>query len=121
MWGGKGVNDSGEHFNPHFEYLRLNCQGYSRSEYQAGMLGGEGAASMKHKAQGHAQFLNVLQMTVRTLFWSVISKKMVRTKDVKESGREMIMSQEGTQTRDLANGLPCSNQLSYQVIRQLNA
>ena len=60
--GGKGVNDSGEHFNPHFEYLRLNCQGYSRSEYQAGMLGGEGAASMKHKAQGHAQFLNVLQI-----------------------------------------------------------
>ena len=46
-------------------------------------------------------------------------KEMVRTKDVKESGKEMIMSQGETQTRDLANGLPCSNQLSYQVIRQL--
>ena len=45
--GGRGA---GEHFNPHFEYLRLNCQGYSRSEYQAGMLGGEGAVSMKHEA-----------------------------------------------------------------------
>ena len=46
MVGWKGANDSGEHFNPHFEYLRLNCQGYSQSEYQAGMFGGEGAASM---------------------------------------------------------------------------
>ena len=48
---------------------------------------------------------------------------MVRTKDVKENGKEMIMSQGrvGTQTRNLANGLPCSNQLSYQVIRELNA
>ena len=60
--GGKGVHDSGDHFNPHFQYLRLNCQGYSRSEYQTGMFGGEGAASMKHEAQGHAQFLNVLQI-----------------------------------------------------------
>jgi len=42
------VNDSEEHFNPHFEYLRLNYQGYSQSEYQAGMFSGEGAASMKH-------------------------------------------------------------------------
>ena len=31
----------------------------------------------------------------------------------------MTVTQGGTQTRDLANGLPCSNQLSYQVIRQL--
>ena len=56
-WGVKGVNDSGEHFNPHFEYLRLNCQGYSQSEYQAGMLGREGGVSMKQEAQGHAQFM----------------------------------------------------------------
>ena len=49
--GGKGVHDSGDHFNPHFQYLRLT-----------GMFGGEGAASMKHEAQGHAQFLNVLQI-----------------------------------------------------------
>ena len=64
------MNDSGEHFNPHFEYLRLNCQGYSQSEYQAGMFGGEGAASMKHKAQGHAQFLNCFRSDGQTLFWS---------------------------------------------------
>ena len=51
-----------EHFNPHSEYLRLNCLGYGQSKYQAGMLGGEDAGSMKHKAQGHAQFLNVSQI-----------------------------------------------------------
>ena len=61
-WGVKRVNDSGEHFNSHFEYLRLNCQGYGQSKYQAGMLGGEDAGSMKHEAQGHAQFLNVSQI-----------------------------------------------------------
>ena len=48
-----------------FEYLRLSCQGSSRSGYQAGMFngggGGGGAASMKCKVQ--AQFFNML--TVR--------------------------------------------------------
>ena len=117
--GGEGVHGSGEHFNPHFEYLRLNCQAYSQSEYQAGMLVGEGAVSMKHEAQGHGQFLNVLQTRQSDLnLVKIISKKMLRTKDVKESA---IMSQGGTQTCDLANGLPCSNQLRDQVIQQLNA
>ena len=32
----------------------------------------------------------------------------------------MTVTQERTQTHDLANGLPCSNQLSYQVTRQLS-
>ena len=32
----------------------------------------------------------------------------------------MTMIEGGTQTCDLANGLPCSNQLSYQVIWQLS-
>ena len=53
-----------DHFNPHFEYLRLNCQGYSQSEYQAGMFGGEGAASVKYKAQDHA-FKCAPDLTVR--------------------------------------------------------
>ena len=40
---------------------KTNCQGYSRSEYQAGMFDGEGATSVKHKAQPCTQFINVLQ------------------------------------------------------------
>ena len=32
----------------------------------------------------------------------------------------MTLTQGGTQTCDLANGLPCSNQLSYRVTRQLS-
>ena len=34
-----------------FEYLRLSCQGSSRSRYQAGMSDGEGMASAKCEAQ----------------------------------------------------------------------
>ena len=32
----------------------------------------------------------------------------------------MTVTQGGTRTRDLANGLPCSNQLSYRVTQQLS-
>ena len=32
-----------------FEHLRLSCQGSSRSEHQAGMFDGEGAASAKRE------------------------------------------------------------------------
>ena len=59
---------------------------------------GGGVASMKREAQ--AQILDI------------------RTPDL--TVRKMIMSQEGTQTHDLANGLPFSNQLSYRVTRQLS-
>ena len=32
----------------------------------------------------------------------------------------MTVTQGGTQTHDLANGLPCSNQLSYQVTHKFD-
>ena len=34
--------------------------------------------------------------------------------------KKLTVTQGGTQTRDLANGLPYSNQLSYRVTRQLS-
>ena len=37
-----------------FEYLRLDCQGYSRSRYQAGMFNGEGAANVKYETQAQS-------------------------------------------------------------------
>ena len=79
---------------------------------------GEGATSTKHEAQGYAEFLNVLQTWQFRPYQSHFKENGENYKDVKESG---IMSQGGTQTHDLANGLPCSNQLSYHVIRQVNA
>ena len=34
--------------------------------------------------------------------------------------KKLTVTQGGTRTRDLANGLPCSDQLSYRVTRQLS-
>ena len=42
-----------------FEHLRLSCQEFSRSRYQAGMSDGEGVASTECEAQ--AQILDMLQ------------------------------------------------------------
>ena len=39
--------------------------------------------------------------------------------NLKERKEKSAMTQGGTQTRELANGLPCSNQLSYGIIQQL--
>ena len=45
-----------------FDYLRLSCQGFSSTGYQAGMSDGEGVASAKREAQ--AQILDMLQWVV---------------------------------------------------------
>ena len=40
--------------------------------------------------------------------------------DEKERGNKMTVAQGGTPTHNLANSLPCSSQLGYQVTRQLS-
>ena len=45
-----------------FDYLRLSCQGFSPTGYQAGMSDGESVASTKREAQ--AQILDMLQWVV---------------------------------------------------------
>ena len=76
-----------------------------------------GATSVKHEAQ--AQLSKMLQ-TRQTLTWS----KSLREKDEKSRQKrkreKMTVTQGGTRTRDQANGLPYSNQLSYQVTQQLS-
>ena len=63
-----------------------------------------------------AQIFNMLQTW---LAWVSHWERKVRNKDKKERGEKLIVAQGGTPTRDLANGLPCSNQPSYRVSRAL--
>ena len=51
-----------------------------------------------------------------TLIWQGGSKCGRENKE----GKKKTVTQGGTQTRDLANGLPCSNELSTEVTRQLS-
>ena len=46
-------------------------------------------------------------------------ERKVRNKDEKEEGK-MRVNYGGTRTHDLANGLPCSNQLSYRITQLLS-
>ena len=75
---------------------------------------GRGEGEAKRKAQ--AQILNMLQSWQSDLSPSQSQwERKVRNKK-----KEMTVTQGGTRTHDLANGLPCSNQLSYWVTRQLS-
>ena len=64
-----------------------------------------------------AQIFNMLQTW---LTWvKVTEKERWGIKTRKKWGEKMTVTQGGTRTRNLANGLPCSNQPSYRVSRAL--
>ena len=85
--GVKRVNDSGEHFNPHFEYLWLKCQGYSQREYQAGMLVGRVQQAWSKRPR---VMLSLCSRSDSQILFKVILKKIGEKKR-----REMIMSRGG--------------------------
>ena len=80
-------------------------------------LGG-GAASAKREARD-AQISTCSRPDSQTLAQVKVSKKE-RNKEKEIGEKKLTVTQGGTPTRDLANGLPCSNQLSYRVTRQLS-
>ena len=55
----------------------------------------------------------------QTLTLVKVNEKEEIKREIKREN-EMTVTQGGAQTHDLANGLPCSNQLTYRVIRQLS-
>ena len=70
------------------------------------------------EAQAQAQLLNMLQSWQSDLNLGQSQRdRKVRNKDGEERGGKMTVTQGGTRTRNLANGLLCSNQLSYRVTR----
>ena len=51
-----------------------------------------------------------MAVSMRKIVYGPHPHRHMVNKDEKESGENKTVTQGGTQTRDLANGLPCSNQ-----------
>ena len=91
---------------------------YGNINFYPGGFGGMGAASAKRKAHERSDlFLTFLSLWLwlglrsDCQVWNILKKR----REIKK-----IVTQGGTRTHNMANGLPCSNQLSYWVTRQLS-
>ena len=77
---------------------------------------GGSAASVRREAH-KAQMFNMLQTWQSDLSPSQSQRESCEINNEKIKRGKKAVTQEGTRTCDLANDLPCSNQLSYLVIR----
>ena len=87
-------------------------------KFLPGKLWGDGCSECEAQGTWKVRFISHLSFSL-TLTWVKVWLSALEHVKIKTRNKK-IVTQGRTWTRDMANGLPCSNQLSYRVTRQLS-
>ena len=95
--------------------LRSDLLSYNVAKFSWG-----GRVWRAQKREAQAQILDMFQTWQSDLSLGQSHWERKKLREIKKGKKKVTGTQGGTRTHDLANGLPFSNQLSYQVTLQLS-